>query len=198
MVAALTLAVAVATTGCGGGDPTEREYALPDTLCGLDVPRDLYAPLFPPGSDLSTERFSALPSDNIASLDHCLIEVGGELAIWSDATGDDTFPLYMSSRYDPLFVYEREESLEYDMADGTPVDGEFEAMVWPGFAIAGTSCRPGENINSFTVGIRADYPEDEEESVRVLSALIQPFMRAAVDSSICEPGDNRESDYSSP
>jgi hypothetical protein len=182
----MTLLAALSTTGCGDDSPTEREYALPETLCGLDVPKDLYDPLFPPGSDVKVEGFPGLP---YLSADRCHVSVDGEEAILADTGGEDSFQGYMDGvgrHYD------------YDMDDGTPVEGEFEAMAWPGFVVAGTSCRPGAIIDSFTVGIVADYPEDDEESVRVLSDLIQPFTRAAVDNSQCEPGNNPRSDYSSP
>jgi hypothetical protein len=76
------------------------------------------------------------------------------------------------------------------------VEGEFEAMVWLGLALAGTPCPEGEVIHSFMVGIRTQHPDDEEESVRVLSELIQPYMRAALDASVCAPDENSASQES--
>jgi hypothetical protein len=184
---AAALVIGLSTVGCGDDGPTEREYALTDTLCGLNVPRDLYDPLFPPGSDLSVEDFTGMPY--MTSGYRCLVSVDDEQVILAETRGDDGFQSFlMNPGNDDL-----EE--EYAIADGTPVEGEYEAMVWPGFAIAGTSCEPGTSIHSFTIGIQAEYPEDDEESVRALSELIQPFMRAAVEQSVCTPGSNPNSDY---
>jgi hypothetical protein len=127
------------------------------------------------------------------SLDRCQVTADDEQVIRVDTLGADSFQGFLNGvGHDHL-----EE--EYDVEDGTPVEGEFEAMVWPDFAIAGTSCEPEErvNISSFTIGIEAEHPEDDEESVRALSELIQPFMKAAIEQSICTPGDNPNSDYPS-
>lgn len=176
----------------GSDGPAEREYAVPDTLCGLDVPRELYEPLFPPGRDLRIEQ-SYEGSTGLATLDQCRITVDGELVIWSDTSGLDGFQAFIDGRSAAL-VRETGE-LGYEVPEGTPVSGEFEAMAWPGFAIAGTSCEPGQIIHSFTVGLGASHLADDAESVETFAALIQPFMAAAVDASVCSPGDNPASGY---
>jgi hypothetical protein len=182
-VAAATLVVAALGTGCGS-DPTEREYAVPETLCGLEVHRELYAPLFPPGSDLIDGTFMGIPH---LTVDTCEVSVDDEEIIESETSGFSTYREFMLGaglrRYDE----------DYDVEDGTPVDGEFDAMVWPGLVIARTPCEEGEAIHSFMIGIRTAYPDDEEESVRVLSELSQPYMRAALDASVCAPDENSAS-----
>ncbi|WP_416986083.1 hypothetical protein [Streptomyces sp. T028] len=53
-------------TGCGGGEE-KREYAIPDTLCGIAVDPEAFAPLFPPGKTLTvTEKdYATATSCNI-------------------------------------------------------------------------------------------------------------------------------------
>ncbi|MFJ1644475.1 hypothetical protein [Streptomyces sp. NPDC088258] len=48
-LAALTLALSVTISGCGG---EEREYAVPKTLCGVPVDSGLLEPLLPPGKEV--------------------------------------------------------------------------------------------------------------------------------------------------
>ncbi|MEO3750871.1 hypothetical protein [Streptomyces sp. B6B3] len=190
---AVALLIGLSTVGCGDDGPTEAEYPIPETFCGLDVSRNLYAPIFPPGTgDLSVEEDFTAAMPNLASVDRCRISLDDEQAILAETFAAGSFEDFLRSPgHDDL-----EE--EYDVADGEPVEGEFDAMVWPGFVLAGAACEPGEGvpINSFTVGITAEYPEDDEESVRALSELIQPFMRAALEQSLCTPGDNPASEYS--
>ncbi|MGP3968130.1 hypothetical protein [Streptomyces sp. 6N223] len=198
LAAALTAGAILATVAGGSSsssDPGQREYALPDTLCGLEVPRDLYAPLFGPGARLSVEG-SFEDTTGLATMDRCTIELDGELTLWTEVSGQDSFEGELASTSN--YIAGEPVELDYEMADGVPVDGEYEAMVWPGYALAGTSCRPspGAITNSFTLVLRAEHPDDEEESVQVLSALIQPYMRAALTHSQCEPGPNPASGYS--
>ncbi len=148
---------------------------MPETLCGFDLAKDLYDPLFPPGSDLIVTDY---PDDTLMAIDSCEIGLDGNEIIRSETSGAYSFQDYMDAVG---------RNYDYDVKDGSPVDGEFEAMVWPGFAIAGTACEPGEMIDWFTVGLRVEHPDDDDESVRVLSELIQPFMQAAVEKSACRP-----------
>ena len=53
-------------------------------------------------------------------------------------------------------------------------------------------------IGSFTIAVEAAYPEDDEESVRVLTELIQPLMAAALEQSVCTPGENPRSEFRQP
>ncbi|MDB1087913.1 hypothetical protein PJ985_10080 [Streptomyces sp. ACA25] len=72
------------------------------------------------------------------------------------------------------------------LADGLRVEGEFDAWVWPGSAMATTPCTVPGTLKDFTLVIDAKYPKDPEESERVLAELIQPYMQAAVARAPCE------------
>ncbi|MCF6526397.1 hypothetical protein [Streptomyces sp. JJ36] len=54
--AGLALALALSLTGCG----EDREYAVPETVCGVTMPEDTVAPLLPAGERL-TEDGETLP-----------------------------------------------------------------------------------------------------------------------------------------
>jgi hypothetical protein len=172
----------VLSVGCES-EPTERSYSVPDDICGLDLPQELYTPLFPPGSEVAVE--GAFPSEDMG-IERCRVTVDEEVVISVDTSGFDEIEEYLSVH-----------GYDYAIGDATSVNGEFDALAWPGLTIAHTPCEPGTVLHAFMVAIQADHPDDEEESVRILSDLIQPLMRAAVDASQCDPGPATASAYSS-
>ncbi|HEX5569660.1 MAG TPA: hypothetical protein VFY14_22535, partial [Streptomyces sp.] len=48
----LTGCLALVLTGCSG---EQREYAIPEKLCGVPAPKDALSPLLPPGKNLEQE-----------------------------------------------------------------------------------------------------------------------------------------------
>ncbi|MEV8117448.1 hypothetical protein AB0O69_21510 [Streptomyces xiamenensis] len=160
-------------TSCGG-DSAERNYAVPSDLCGLDVPRDLYDPVFPPGSQLAVEDSFDLSGPLTLLGDTCTIEVDGSQVVHSATYAWDSF--------DKVSVGEGE---------GEAVSGAFNAMVWPGVAMAQAPCTIAVSeshhmTESFMISLEMTHPEGDEESVEVLSQLIQPYMAAAIDGVPCE------------
>ncbi|RKN45757.1 hypothetical protein D7294_04670 [Streptomyces hoynatensis] len=163
--------------GCGGS--AEREYALPENFCDVDLPQEDYEALFPPGSELivqpSYDDFSAGAASR-----YCRVSVDGEEVIRVDADGVDSF--------ENAIVH---SGLSVEMDDAEPVDGEFDAVVWPHVAMATAPCVvpnvEGNNyIETLTLVLSADSPGDDDESVRLLSSLIQPFMAETVEMTPCE------------
>lgn len=190
----LVLLAGVLAAGCGGDGSAEREYAVPDTLCGLQLPQRLYDPLFPPGSGSPDSSDLSRYFPYLDTNESCSVSVEGEDVILVQTWAADSFADFLQ-RPGP-----EDLAGEYDLADGEPVDGPYDAMVWPGLALAGTPCEPGEAvaIGSFTIAVEAAYPEDDEESVRVLTELIQPLMAAALEQSVCTPGENPRSEFRQP
>ncbi|WP_216355935.1 hypothetical protein [Streptomyces sp. MP131-18] len=175
MATTALLAVSSMVTGCGGSG--EREYALPETLCGVDMAEELYEPLFPPGSELdvaqSFERFDSQPTR------WCRVLVDEEIVLNADAAGGDGFEDAGT------------ESRGLDMADAESVSGEFEAVVWPGVAMATAACAvpgPGGHnyIDQLTLVLETEHPGDEDESRRVLADVIQPLFAGALEMTPCE------------
>ncbi|GAB2906866.1 hypothetical protein [Streptomyces mayteni] len=160
-------AVAGMTLACGG--PNGREYALPDDLCGLEIADELYDPLFPNGTELETESsFTDMRSTPVGH--ECQLTVDGDEVVYSRTRGAEDFQTFINYL-----------DLPVEMHEGEPVPGDYNAVVWPGVAMAQVPCPPENMISSFMVVLRAEYPEDEEESARVLSDLIEPYMAAALD-----------------
>ncbi|WP_158708031.1 hypothetical protein [Streptomyces sp. NRRL F-2890] len=169
---------ALLLSACSSG-PAERNYSLPDTMCGLDLPENLYDPVFPPGSEKevldSFEKYGGLFAGR-----SCVIEVDGEVAIRSETTAGGDFQTVIAR-----------EGVTVEEAEGRHVAGEFEAMVWPGLAVAKAPCTVPVNsdhnmMEGFLVYLQVSHPKDDEESVEVLSRLIQPYMAAAIDGVPCE------------
>ncbi|WP_129841632.1 hypothetical protein [Streptomyces sp. RFCAC02] len=75
--------------------------------------------------------------------------------------------------------------LDVDLHDAVERDGTYEVRVWPGVAMARMECH-AIDIVSVMLTLEAPYPEDDEESVRVLSDLIDPFMDATMQLIPCE------------
>ncbi|MFR9724311.1 hypothetical protein ACL02R_13235 [Streptomyces sp. MS19] len=167
--------VAVLLSACGGDESNAREYDLPSNFCGVEVPTGLYDPIFPPGGEVESRgRFDgAVP----AGL-NCSYRVDGETAVMSGTSGDSEFDSFLAVR-----------GLDYSMSEAENVAGEYEALVWPGFVMAKAPCTVGDDesaiIRSFTVAVQVQHPEDGEESKRILSEFIQPYMAALLDQIPC-------------
>ena len=144
----------------------------------------MYDPLFPSGAELEVQQSFADFSDAAASR-NCVIKVDGDEAIQAQAGGHD---------YQDFIGFYK---LEVDMGDAKRVSGDFEALVWPHAAMASTPCHvpsAGGNyfIRQLTLALVADSPSDEEESVQVLSEVIQPFMAQTMAMTPCLENQERE------
>ncbi|WP_406006429.1 hypothetical protein OG440_09665 [Streptomyces sp. NBC_00637] len=81
----ISLAAGTALSGCTSGE--ERDYSLPESLCGVPVDPDLLAPFLPPGESVSTRQTT--PN---GGTERCNVSVDGELALvtgrlWWEKTG---------------------------------------------------------------------------------------------------------------
>jgi hypothetical protein len=155
----------------GGGHPEERIYSLPQTFCGVDVDVREYEALFPPGEEAVT--VGSILEGGAAGI--CVIEVDGERAVQVEG-----FP-----REDDFEEMASAGPLDIDVSDGEPVPGEYDARVWPQVAMATDGCAWEGREDGYTMALYSFYPDDDDESIRVLSRLIQPYMRAIVESAPC-------------
>lgn len=179
---ALVMFAASTLVACGG--PSGREYAVPDTFCGTKLPAQTYEPLFPSGSDLDVQRSFADFSEFSASR-RCIIKVDGEDAIRAEAGGFD---------FEEQFEF---YGLAVDIDDAVDVPGEFAAFVLPHVAAASAPCHVpnfGDYyiIRELRLVLAVEAPEDDEESMRVLSEMIQPFMAEAVAMTPCQENEDRD------
>ncbi|WP_326599666.1 hypothetical protein [Streptomyces sp. NBC_01803] len=179
MAAGLTLLALSWSAAACDSESAEREYSLPGSLCGASVPEDLYAPLFPPGAALDTEQ-SFDDVTEFSGSRYCVLSVDGEEILRADATGQDD--------YSGAIV---RHDLDVEEQDGEAVPGDFEAVVWPGVAMAKAPCTlPGiggsNTIETLMVVLQAEHPGGDDESKQVLSELIQPFMAGTLDMVACQ------------
>ncbi|MFF2373139.1 hypothetical protein ACFVUW_01975 [Streptomyces xiamenensis] len=150
----------------------------------MDVSSDLYDPLFPSGSDVSVvTSFADLADLGLLAGHECLIEVDGKEVIRSGDSAFDDFDTVIAG-----------QKLDVKESEFVPIDGEFEARIWPGVAVAKAPCTvsltPGQNsMETYTIFLKSAYPKDDEESVEVLSQLIQPYMAAAIEGVPCAERD---------
>ncbi|RBM20218.1 hypothetical protein [Streptomyces sp. PT12] len=175
-LAGATLAVSVTAVGCGGSE--ERDYALPGDFCGVDMPEELYAPLFPGGSELSVSR-SFDEFGNLA-VRFCRMSVDDEIILTAESTGTGSFGDTESWDLGPL-----------DPDDTETVPGEFGARVSPGVAMALAPCTvPGPGgeptIETLKLVLETEHPGDDEESKDVLAGLVQPLMAGAMEMTPCQ------------
>ncbi|NUK10881.1 hypothetical protein HRW18_23420 [Streptomyces lunaelactis] len=70
----IAVVAAGALTACSDGK--QREYAVPDSLCGAKVSADLLSPFLPPGSQVSVEDTTPFEGKR-----RCNVSVDGELAV---------------------------------------------------------------------------------------------------------------------
>ncbi|RBM20219.1 hypothetical protein DEH69_08785 [Streptomyces sp. PT12] len=167
------LGSALLVSACAGAE--EREYTLPDTFCGVDMDQELYAPLFPNGSELDAEQvFKDFTTD---PLRQCRLSVDGEVFVAADASGTVSF--------------DRWELGDLSLDDAETVPGDHEALVWPGVAKAIAPCTvPGPSgepsITELRVIVEAEHPGDDQESVEALSQIIHPFLAGALEMTPCQ------------
>ncbi|RKN40104.1 hypothetical protein [Streptomyces hoynatensis] len=141
-----------------------RSYELPADLCGLSVDRDLYDPLFPPG-----DTVDILGSVGRDPLDGCVVEVDGEevINLGTFTPGWDLESLATIGPY------------QNDLDEGEEVPGRYEMMVWPDAVFAVSDCVIPQLNPGFSVGLWATYPDDEDDSRRILADLIEPLTASA-------------------
>ncbi|MGK5531400.1 hypothetical protein [Streptomyces sp. URMC 129] len=162
----------------------ERSYALPSEFCGLSLAEDLYEPLFPNGSELQVGMSFDDFSDGTATR-YCSLSVDDDEFVRINADGTDEFEHAVVDL-----------STDVEMSDAESVPGEFDALVWPGVAMAKAPCTvPGvlssNRIDTLLVTLETDHPGDDDESVRVLSDLIQPLMTEALKATPCQENEER-------
>ncbi|MFI8370746.1 hypothetical protein [Streptomyces sp. NPDC085466] len=73
-LAAPLVALGLTATACGG---TEKEYAVPETLCGVPVTQEALDPLLPDGSELMEQ-----PQGTSASKNSCKLFVDKQFALF--------------------------------------------------------------------------------------------------------------------
>ncbi|WP_129843050.1 hypothetical protein [Streptomyces sp. RFCAC02] len=177
-LAAMLTAPAFLCAACVSDGTQQREYALPDTLCGLIDDQDLYAPFFPPGEEVWVDDSS--------------VAIGAEGTTWIEGSCslsvDHEYILVIQVA--PVRQVEQElggfltEDLDPEAAEEV-TDSPIVSKVWPHAAIAHTDCAPPSRDGDYEVYgidvlINAEFQADEDFSEE-LARLINPVAQAWFD-----------------
>lgn len=125
----VAFAVAVTTAACGGG----REYAVPETVCGVPLAESVVSPLLPDGKELK-EAGEALPLKR----DQCTLDVDGTAVLYLTFVRTDEKP------YDPMSELVRDQFQNRKEIRDLPFTGK--GAVGDSTAMVTTQCRGKPNL----------------------------------------------------
>jgi hypothetical protein len=184
LIVPLLLVVGLTAACSGEGDQDEREYAMPNPLCGIRLSNSLYQPIFPPGEKAEVENYYAEAGGRLVSPGACEVDVDGELSIYietasvdPDLTGN---PGEQAPGIEPYIRYYRDSEGEegtYELAHARKItDGLGESWVWPDLAVTSVECRSSSDGNTgINISIRLDWLSEDEDLSDPLADLIVPF-----------------------
>ena len=167
------LAVGLALAACSSGTPkAQREYEVPDKLCGMPVDRDALEAFLPPGKELAIhKKYVPIYSGML-----CYVLVDGyQIAHteheWRDA--DKSIGLYADM---PGFTL-----------DHWTDDGRF---AYSGFLAFGKTekCRRTERDNKYAMFTKFFVDGSKHRDASAMKDLITHFTDAVEQSSFCSPG----------
>ncbi|MDT0308627.1 hypothetical protein RM780_16910 [Streptomyces sp. DSM 44917] len=170
----LLVPILVLASACSGGEPSseeERSYEIPDALCGVEIDRDLFDPLFPPGEAIE-EDGEFLDAAGDGSFDpalgcHVWVDEISAVAVTAERTRSEGVAAVI-------------EELNWEGgsegSESLP-DGPFEAQVWSDRAIAYVPC-PGDLPDYVGFGVAIDTTGQEEDHSETLAQVIGPYTEA--------------------
>ncbi|MER5480070.1 hypothetical protein ABT026_24325 [Streptomyces sp. NPDC002734] len=164
-----SVVMAVGLTGCGGG---EREYAVPKSLCGVEVPADELAPFLPAGKKIEVKERDA--TDELSWKTGCMVFVDGKDVLattveWNEPdtrTGDFAGGVTLKH------------------PDHSTGDGHFLWSDREGFGRTGCTA-PDDGDRLFTA-VRAYGSEHRDADA--MKRIIDAFTKAVEKSDACESG----------
>jgi hypothetical protein len=177
----LTLLSALIACACSTNE--ERDYSIPNPLCGVELNSALYDPIFPSGDEVNVSDLFRESGGNLLAAGECIAEVDGEQAIFIDLMGSD------SNRYEQSGIAEYLDSYRdrngdtgaYRTEDAERVtQSPHETWVWSDFAATSIACASSRtDLQTVNVSIRLDWFGDEsfgdEDYSEALAELIGPF-----------------------
>ncbi|RKN54825.1 hypothetical protein D7231_34975 [Streptomyces klenkii] len=177
--ALLLAAVLAASTACslGSAEPT-REYAIPNPLCGVELPERLYEPLYPPGGavEIALDFDDGPTAEYVDPVGECLVNVDGSSAVYVFA-----HPTLTGDRWEGFgpFLRVMPEHRGMSGAD-TFTSGTREVAVWPDLVAVRIPCAasPDSGLASVNLAIRLDWAEDGPDRREELRELIGPYADA--------------------
>lgn len=179
-VCCLMIVATVGASGACGADKPKREYAIPDTLCGLKISKGDYAPIFGAGEKITRDSFDSWGGAGVEGRDcNYYIDGNPKVSVLSEwAKENDTAA--PSTPAEMIRAHSGGKSRKYD--------GAYDVRTWKLGAVAAVDCpRPkGDEDASFTrflLDIYAnDTPlnDDPERGHKVFGKLAQAAMGEVV------------------
>ncbi len=164
-----TAVLLLTASGCG----SSRDYAVPDSVCGVPAASQALSPLLPDGKKLVQDHYASEPPERR----RCRVYVDHTLVVW--LAGDIT-----DASTDPLKV--NEENL---LREGHParVDIADRATLADSGAIAVARCTFKGKPHNFAVEVQlgTDYPKKPEERRKALLKFFRAYVPAAVKKQGC-------------
>jgi hypothetical protein len=164
----------VFSAGCTGGSgpvAEERAYSIPDTVCGVGIDREAFAPLFPAGESYHENGDMLDREGKMSAHGACEIYVDRMLSF-------STFVLTLGDGEglgDALDVLRWQVLIE----DSEPVEsGWYETAVWPDRAISHVSCSESSTFNGVVVTFIARSTDDDRSEV--LKEVIEPYTQELI------------------
>lgn len=162
---------AMAAVGCAkDADEATRTYPLPHELCGTQIDRESFDPVFPPGDTLETDAHITETTDkNTTATHNCVVTVDG-----SRAFSLSSIPATQADGVED-YISERGFTLDTDNPEYRST-GSYEIFTWPHIAVGFSNCTESQLGNS-GVGFIIDIGEEQKlKDIESLSAALESYM----------------------
>ncbi|MFC8275060.1 hypothetical protein ACFUJR_21470 [Streptomyces sp. NPDC057271] len=155
---ALAGALAITATAC---TEQEREYAVPDSLCGVPVTKDALAPLLPSGKELREQK-----DPPKATRDGCKLFVDDQLVLFVRIWQVNEYP-------DPMGPKEHVPPVNRKEIEGLP-SGQRGALGDERAMISATCAAPDRNI-VLEVSVSESFTKDVEKRREDIERFTKSF-----------------------
>ncbi|WP_074998456.1 hypothetical protein [Streptomyces qinglanensis] len=170
------------------GEP-ERDYAVPERLCGLDLGQENYAALFGPGKKLEKDSLAEWGDMHVMAQGCRYLVDGlpqaGVVGGWAKQN-DEAAPSTPNEQIKAHNTPERPRRYK----------GPYEVATWSGGAVAAVDCRrpsgdPDKDFTRFLIDVSADespLSEDPDRAHEVFGKLAELVMADVVGKLSCQEG----------
>ncbi|WP_436980289.1 hypothetical protein [Streptomyces sp. enrichment culture] len=166
-VVALLPCCLILSFGCTKASP-EREYEIPQSLCGIEIEEEFITPILPPGKNLEVDDRYRRSGENRSPVGTCFINVDGDSAITVDSVPSD----------DGSGLSSYSDARDHGLSSGELVltDQDLEIRSWPGFIASHTPCVSSETygFTGVNVSISLDWIDESDDYSDHLKNLIEP------------------------
>ncbi|MEV7953351.1 hypothetical protein ACIO6T_05875 [Streptomyces sp. NPDC087532] len=169
-------AMLLAVSACGGDDGKDRDYAVPDRLCGVDVDEGTLAPLLPTGKKLEERDSGSVPGSA-----RCALTVDGlpALSVLGDVLDAGADPFAKADWYLRL-------GKDAGGKDGARYEG---VRVLDRFALSVAKCADPDSARKYAVLVELSetdpVPENVADRRKALKEFVDGYAPAALKTHGC-------------